>query len=66
MQIAGVLSHAGDGADRQQRPEPADGQGQRAEHAQLRAIVALVAIEGVTDKTAETGPPANRPTCPCN
>ena len=51
----GVGRDADDRADRQQRGEIADRAGQRAEHAQLGAGVAIVGVERVADEAAVAG-----------
>ncbi len=50
--------------DREQRGEAADGRGQRAEHAQLRAIVAILGVERIADEAAIAGPGAEQPDLP--
>ena len=46
---------ADDRAHRHQRGEIADGPGQRAEHAKLGAIVAIVGVERIADEAAVAG-----------
>ena len=53
-------------ADREQRGEAADRRGQRAEHAKLGAIVAIVGIERIADEAAVAGPGAEQATWPWN
>ncbi len=64
MQLAGIVAHAGKISDGDQRREPADGQGQCTKHAQFRAIVALVAVEGIADEAAKTGAPTEQADLP--
>ena len=47
-----VVADPDDPIDREQRGETADRCGQRAEHAQLGAIVAIVGVERVADEAA--------------
>ena len=50
-----VAADAGDQADREQSGEAADGRGQRAEHAEFSAGIAIVGVERITDETAVAG-----------
>ena len=56
-----IFANSDDAVDRQQGREAADGRGQRAEHAKLRAIVAILGIEGIADKAAIAGLRAEQP-----
>ena len=53
-------------SDGQQRRETADRAGQRAEHAQFGAGVAIVGVERIADEAAIAGRPRNRATWPWN
>src|SRR5688572_20842321 len=53
MQRAGIVGHAGDGANCQQRRETTDRQRQCAEHAQFGTIVAFGTVERVANEAAE-------------
>ena len=53
MERAGHFGrHSGEKLDRDQRGEIADGPGQRAEHAEFGAIVAIVGVECIADEAA--------------
>src|SRR4249919_3840809 len=53
MNLAGlIVADTDDRVDRQQRGEIAHRSGQRAKHAELRAIIAILGIERITDKAA--------------
>jgi len=51
----GVVADAGDKADREQGGETPDCRGQRAEHAEFGAGVAIVGVERIADETAVAG-----------
>lgn len=47
-----VLANPGDTVDCKERCEPSDGGGKSSKNAKLRAIVAIITIEGIADKAA--------------
>ena len=56
MQLAGrILADAEQGAQGDQRGEMAGRGGQRAEHAQFRASVAILGVERIADEAAIAG-----------